>query len=121
MNIEEKSVFIDKVLGFYFETPFLEAANLFPAPESQVDSWFMFATVFNSVYNKTDIKETEKEVLQCFIEDAVAEYEASILMGEEIDMEEELGTGYEEYDIPVDFAKKYQALIWQTILIVYGS
>ena len=121
MNIEEKTKFIDRVLGFYFDEPFMKSANLFPSPEGQVNSWYKFALVFERVVKGSNIPESEWEILQLFIEDATTTYESSAFIGEEPDAEEELGVGYDGYVIPEDFAKKHQKLIWEEVINVYGS
>jgi len=121
MNIEEKSKFIDKVLGFYFDEPFLNEAKLFPSPEGQVETWYKFAVVFERVSTSAKIPESQWEALQLFIEDATTDFEASLFVGEEPDLDSELGVGYDGYEIPPDFAKNYQSLIWETVIDVYGS
>jgi hypothetical protein len=121
MDIEEKAKYIDDILGFYFDEPFLEAAKHFPSPESEVESWFKFARVFEKVCKLGNIQEEEKEALQLLIEDATTEYESSMFIGEEPDKDYELGVGYDGYEIPKDFDKKHHKLIWQEVLNVYSS
>ena len=121
MNIEEKSKFIDEVLGFYFDDPFLDGAKLFPSPEREVESWYKFALVFDQVSKLAKIPKNQWEALQLLIEDATTDFEASSLIGEDPDFDSELGVGYDGYEIPPDFAKNNQSLIWKTVLEVYGS
>ena len=121
MKLEDKAEYIDKVLGFYFDEPFLKGANLFPSPEREVESWYKFAQVFEKVVTESGIPENEWKILQLFIEDAINDLESSAFLGEKPDTERELGVGYDGYKIPVDFATKYQKLIWEEIFRVYRS
>jgi len=121
MDIEEKAKYIDKVLGFYFDEPFLEGAKLFPSPEGEVESWFKFAQVFDNVCKNETIKDEEKEALQLLVEDATTEITSSQFLGEEPDTEYELGVGYDGYEIPKDLDKRLHKLIWEEVINVYGS
>ncbi|GGH88508.1 hypothetical protein GCM10007363_01380 [Pseudomonas fluvialis] len=121
MTIEDKSKFIDEVLGFYFGEPFLDGAKLFSSPESEVDSWYKFALVFDQVRKSANIPEKYYEALQLLVEDAISEYVASSFIGEDPDKEEELGVGYDGYHIPPDFAKNYQSKIWDAVCEIFSS
>lgn len=121
MDIEQKSKYIDEILGFYFDGEFLKEAKLFPSPESEVESWFKFAKIFDNVCKIAKIKDEEREALQLLIEDATTEYTSSLFIGGEPDKEYELGVGYDGYDIPKDFDKRLHTLIWQEVINVYNS
>ncbi|MFL0803286.1 MAG: hypothetical protein K6L81_06185 [Agarilytica sp.] len=121
MSIEEKANYIDKVLGFYFDEPFLKGAANFPSPEGEVESWYKFSLVFDKVATLGDIPEKDWEILQLFVEDATTEYEAAAFLGEEPDLIRGLGVGYDGYVIPEGFAQNYQKLIWESVLSIYGS
>lgn len=121
MSIEEKAKYIDMILGFYFEELFLKGIEQFPSPEGEVESWYKFALVLEAVTKVASIPEEHLEILQLFIEDAITEYESWVLLGEQPDTEQELGVGYDGYEIPLGFATKYQGVIWREVLNVYRS
>ncbi len=121
MDMQQKLDFVDDVLGFLFDEPFAEAANEFPSPEDVIEDWYLTATVFQNVRNAQSIADEHREALHLLIEDAVSEYKAAAMLGEAPDMEEELGVGYDGYNVPPDFAAKHQAAIWKEVLAVIGS
>jgi len=121
MSIEEKAKFIDHVLGFYFEKPFLEAVEVFPSPKGEVESWYKVALVFERVAKAANIPKEQWEILELIVEDATTEYEAAEFIGEAPDTEYELGVGYDGYEIPEGFVAKCQPLIWEAVLDVYSS
>lgn len=121
MKIEDKVRIIEDVLGFYLDAPFMETAKDFPSPEDLIDDWYLKAIAFRNVRDRQKIPEDQWEALNLLFDDAIAEYEAAAALGEPPDMQEELGAGYDGYDVPDDFAAKHQAVIWQEVLAVLGQ
>ena len=121
MDIKEKAEFIDRILGFYFKEPFLSGIASLPCLETEVDTWFKFATVFHRVFEAASVRDDQKEALQLLVEDATTEFESAAFLGESPDQEEELGVGYDSYEIPEGFAKRLQQLIWREVIHVYGG
>ena len=121
MDTQEKLRLIEDVLGFLFDEPFIEAASKFPSPEDVIEDWYLTATVFQNVRDAQMIADEHCGALHLLIGDAVAEYKAAAMLGEAPDMKEDLGVGYDGYDVPEDFADKHQAAIWKEVLAVLGS
>ena len=121
MKIEDKVKVVEEVLNFLLDAPFMETANDFPSPEDLIEDWYLKAVTFRNVRDKQKIPEDQWEALNLLLDDAIAEYEASAALGEAPDMQEELGVGYDGYDIPDDFAAKHQTVIWQEVLAVLSQ
>ena len=110
-----------KRLILFEDEPFTETACQFPSPDDVIEDWYLTATAFRGVREGQQIPDEHREALHLLIEDAVSEYKAAAMLGERPDTEDELGVGYEGYDIPVDFAANHQVAIWREVLAVYGS
>ena len=121
MKIEDKVKVIEEVLSFLLDAPFMETAKDFPSPEDLIEDWYLKAIAFRNVRDRQKIPEDQWEALDLLLGDAIAEYEAAAALGEAPDMQEELGVGYDGYDVPDDFAAKHQAVIWQEVLAVLGQ
>jgi len=121
LKIEDKTKYIDKVLGFYFEKPFAEIAPGLTPSGGEADSWYRTASVFQAVFETTDVDEVQKELLFLLVEDAVTEFKASASLGEQPDTDEELGIGYEEYGFPEGFKEMVHVRIWEVIFNVYSD
>ena len=121
MDAQAKIKIIEDVLGFLFDEPFFETASRFPSPEDVIENWYLTATVFLRVRDAQKIPDEHREALHLLIEDAVAEYKAAASLGEKPDTKEELGVGYDGYDVPERFAEKHQSAIWKEVLVVLGS
>lgn len=121
MKLEQKVAFIEDVLGFFLDAPFMETAKDFPSPEDLIEDWYLTAIAFRNVRDKQQIPEQHWEALHLLLGDAIAEYKAAVALGEAPDMEEQLGEGYDDDDIPKGFARMHQAVIWQEVMEVFGS
>lgn len=121
MKTEDKVDVIEDVLGFLLDAPFMETANDFPSPVDLIEDWYLTAITFRNIRDKQQIPEEQWEALHLLLEDAIAEYKAAEALGEAPDTEEELGVGYDGYDIPDDFAAKHQAAIWREVTAVLSS
>jgi len=121
MDTQGKLRMIDQTLGFLLDEPFAQTARDFPSPEDVIEDWYLHARIFAAVRDKQGIAEEHWQALDLLIEDAIAEYGAARMLGEAPDTEEELGVGYDGYEVPPDFAANHQAVIWQQVLAVLGS
>ena len=121
VDTQDKLKIIEDVLGFLFDEPFMEVASNFPSPEDVIEDWYLTATIFLNVRDAQMIPDEHRETLHLLIGDAVAEYKAAAMLGEKPDTKEELGVGYDGYDVPEDFAGKHQTAIWKEVLAVLGS
>ena len=119
--MEDKASYIDEILGFYLGLPFLSVAAEFPCPESEVGNWYRIARVFNAVMNESGIEDSSKTFMFVLVEDAISEMTASQFMGLSPDTEQELGSGYDNYEIPAGFESKWHSLIWEKVLAEYSS
>lgn len=120
-QLEDKVRLIEDVMGFFLDAPIMETAKDFPSPEDFIEDWYLSATIFRNIRDSERIEEKHYETLMIFIEEAEAEYASSKMLGEDPDTEDELGVGYDGYDIPDDFARKYQAKIWREVLAVHET
>lgn len=121
MDMQSKLRMIDQTLGFLLDGPFAETARDFPSPQDIIEDWYLHARIFAAVRDQQGIAEEHWQALDLLIEDAIAEYEAARMLGEAPDTEEELGVGYDGYEVPTDFAANHQAVIWQQVVAVLGS
>jgi hypothetical protein len=121
MEVQGKLRIIEEILGFLLDEPFLETANAFPSPEDVIEDWYLTATIFQNVQEKQQIPDEHREALHILVEEAEAEYKASEMLGEKPDVEEELGLGYDGYEIPEGFAAKHQGAIWKEVIAVHGT
>ena len=121
VDTEDKVRIIEEVLGFLLDAPFRETANEFPSPEDVIEDWYLTATIFRNVREKQQIPDEHREALHLLIEEAEAEYEAAGMLGEPPDVEEELGVGYDGYEIPEDFAANHQETIWKEVIAVHAT
>ncbi|MDX5299909.1 MAG: hypothetical protein LPK85_13295 [Gammaproteobacteria bacterium] len=121
ISMDEKAEYIDKILGFYLDSPFLSAASAFPDPESEVENWYRIARVFNAVFTASKLDDSNKQFMFLLVEDAISEMTASKFTGMPPDMEQELGYGYDDYDIPAGFEKKWHSLIWEKVITEYNT
>ena len=121
MTTEDKVEVIEDVLGFLLDAPFMETANDFPSPVDVIEDWYLTAIAFRNIRDKQKIPEKQWEALHLLLEDAIAEYKAAEALGEAPDTEEELGVGYDGYDVPDDFATKHQTAIWREVMTVLSS
>ena len=120
-QLEEKVRFIEEVFDFFLDAPIMETAKELPSPNDFIEDWYLTATIFRNVRDNEHIAEPHYEALMNYIEEAEAEYAASKMLGEVPDTEEILGVGYEGYDMPDNFADKYQAAIWNEVIAVHET
>jgi len=122
MDTQDKIKVIEEELGFLFEDEsFLETASQSPSPDDVIEDWYLTATAFRNVRESQQIPDAHREALHLLIEDAVSEYKAAAMLGEQPDTEDELGVGYQGYDIPEDFSANHQVAIWKEVLAVFGA
>ena len=121
IQLEDKFQLIEEVMGFFLDAPIMESAKDFPSPENFIEDWYLMAVIFRNLRDALQIEEKHYNALMIFIEEAEAEYASSRMLGEEPDVEEVLGVGYDGYDIPRDFAEKYQERIWSEVLAVHNT
>ena len=121
MDAQDKVRIIDEELGFLLDEPFMDAAGQFPSPDDVIEDWYLTATAFRNVRESQHIPDEHREALHLLVEDAISEYRSAVMLGEPPDTEEELGVGYEGYDVPEGFAANYQAVIWKEVLAVFGA
>lgn len=121
MDNESKVEMIEDILGFLLDEPFMKTASNFPSPDDIIEDWYLTATLFRNVRDGQNIPDEHREALHLLLEDAIAEYKAAAMLGEEPDIEEELGVGYDGYDVPENFAAMHQAAIWKEVVAVFGS
>ena len=121
MNLDAKIAFVDEVMGFMMDESVRESAKLFPSPEDYIESRFLTATIFRNVRDRQNIPSELWEALETLISDAEAEYWAAKVLEEPPDTDEELGVGYDGYDIPEDFAARHQQVIWEEVIAVLDT
>ena len=121
MKTDEKIAFVDEVMGFMMDESVRESAKLFPSPADHIESRFLTATIFRNVRDRQNIPQEHWEAPETFIADAEPEYRAAEVLDEPPDTEEELGVGYDGYDIPEDFAERYQTVIREEVIAVLST
>jgi len=116
MDISAKASLIDDVLGFYLQSPIMDAAVEFPSPEYEIDNWYNLALAFERVRSLAETPKQQWRDLFDLVEDAASEIKAARILGEAPDLHSDLGAGY---DIDQTFVAKHQALIWDVVTQIY--
>lgn len=119
LSLEQKADYIDAILGFCLDKPFLAAAADFPHPGGEVAKWYRIARVFDAVFSAAQLTAEYKEIMFLLVEDAISEMTAAEFIGDQPDTEQELGCGYDNYNIPAGFEEKWHGLIWEKVLAEY--
>ncbi len=119
LSVEEQLAYIETNLAFLLDGPFMETAKEFPSPEHLIRQWYLLARIFTTIKQAQGIPDEQDEILDLFVEDAIAEFRAAEMLNEPPDTDEVLGVGYEDdYDIPENFAEMHQAVIWDTVISI---
>ena len=94
----DREEFIDKVLGFNFDSPFSELVFNMGLGDREVHTWYLIATLFNSASEDSDdiLSLKCKENILSIAQDAASDIESSIMLGDdELSPIEDLGDGYD--------------------------
>ena len=116
--MNDKISYIENVLHFVFEGEFSKTVKQFPSPESEIESWYKIASVYDQVSSCGHISDDENNSLFDLVEDDCTDIVASMLLNEEPEIDVPLGDGY---DLPEEFVKKWQPIIWNAVIQIYKS